>query len=92
MESSPQETANDTLSRFASLIRERNLDDLMKQFHEDCYWRDLVAYTWNIKSFEGREQILGMLRTQLQWVEPRKMGNRQRSAGQKRRWNFNRMV
>ena len=30
-------------------------------FHEDSYWRDLSAFTWNIKTMEGREAICGML-------------------------------
>ena len=31
-------------------------------FDEDCYWRDLVSFTWNIKTMEGQDQIADMLR------------------------------
>ena len=39
-------------------------------FTEDCYWRDLIAFTWNIKTLEGRAAIAGMLAETLPWVQP----------------------
>ena len=30
-------------------------------FADECYWRDLVSFTWNIKTLEGRGEIRGML-------------------------------
>ncbi len=24
-------------------------------FQDECYWRDLVSFTWNIKTMEGRD-------------------------------------
>src|SRR6202451_3843322 len=30
-------------------------------FLSDCYWRDLIAFTWNIKTLEGRAAITAML-------------------------------
>jgi putative flavoprotein involved in K+ transport len=30
-------------------------------FTDDCYWRDLVTFTWNIKTMEGQAQIADML-------------------------------
>ncbi len=29
-------------------------------FVEDCHWRDFVAFTWNIVTFQGREEIAAM--------------------------------
>ena len=40
-------------------------------FAEDAYWRDLVSFTWNIKTMEGREQIRDMLTQCLATVKPR---------------------
>ena len=40
-------------------------------FTEDCFWRDLVAFTWNIKTLEGRAEISAMLDQTLPWVQPR---------------------
>ena len=32
-----------------------------RAFTDDCYWRDLVTFTWNIKTLEGQAQIADML-------------------------------
>ena len=39
-------------------------------FTTDCYWRDLVSFTWNIKTMEGRAAIADMLASQLGTVQP----------------------
>jgi putative flavoprotein involved in K+ transport len=39
-------------------------------FAEDSYWRDLVSFTWNIKTMEGRDQIRQMLDGCLKTVRP----------------------
>jgi putative flavoprotein involved in K+ transport len=39
-------------------------------FTEDCYWRDLIAFTWNIKTVEGRAAITAMLDEMLPWIQP----------------------
>src|SRR5262245_2910442 len=39
-------------------------------FQEDGFWRDLVAFTWNIKTLEGRDQIRAMLERQLSAIQP----------------------
>ncbi|SDA51644.1 flavin-containing monooxygenase [Mesorhizobium qingshengii] len=39
-------------------------------FVDDCYWRDLLAFTWNVKTMEGREAIADMLRTTLPTTKP----------------------
>jgi putative flavoprotein involved in K+ transport len=39
-------------------------------FVEDSYWRDLIAFTWNIKTSEGREQIAAMLGATLAATQP----------------------
>ena len=40
-------------------------------FAEDAFWRDLVAFTWNIKTLEGRDAIRDMLTAQLAATQPR---------------------
>ncbi len=39
-------------------------------FGDECYWRDLVAFTWNIATQEGREGIAAMLKSTLPAVKP----------------------
>ena len=40
-------------------------------FGVDSYWRDLVTFTWNITTVEGRTGIADLLRTTLQQTRPR---------------------
>ncbi|GAB2480105.1 flavin-containing monooxygenase [Jatrophihabitans fulvus] len=39
-------------------------------FGEESYWRDLVAFTWNLKTLEGRDEIAAMLEATLPRVQP----------------------
>jgi len=43
-------------------------DAIANCFLEDGYWRDLLAFTWNIKTLEGPAQISDMLQAQLQHI------------------------
>lgn len=37
---------------------------------QECFWRDVVAFTWNIVTSEGPEQIQAMLASTLEGVRP----------------------
>jgi len=39
-------------------------------FGEECYWRDFVALTWNIRTVEGRPALEEMLRTTIPRCRP----------------------
>lgn len=39
-------------------------------FLDDSYWRDLVTFTWNIKTLEGKDEIRSMLNSQLASIKP----------------------
>jgi putative flavoprotein involved in K+ transport len=39
-------------------------------FEPEGFWRDLVAFTWNIKTMEGRAEIEDMLKAQLAAIGP----------------------
>ena len=39
-------------------------------FTEDCFWRDLIAFTWNIKTMEGPAAVEEMLAATLAQVQP----------------------
>ena len=40
-------------------------------FEPEGFWRDLVSFTWNIKTCEGRGEIKAMLAARLADVKPR---------------------
>ena len=58
------------LASFAGALARRDPDAVTALFATDCYWRDLLAFTWNIKTCEGREAIAAMLRARLDDVAP----------------------
>jgi hypothetical protein len=58
------------LSKFGDALAAGDPAAAAGLFTEDCYWRDLIAFTWNIKTLEGRAEIAGMLEETLPWVQP----------------------
>ena len=49
------------LDKFDAALAAGDLDAAVGMFAPECYWRDLVAFTWNIKTMEGRDQVRDML-------------------------------
>ncbi|WP_424347740.1 flavin-containing monooxygenase [Kocuria sp. CH-021] len=47
-----------------------NADAAAALFEEDGFWRDFLAFTWNLKTLEGRDQICRMLAQTLPHVRP----------------------
>src|SRR5690242_13950538 len=60
------------LDQFDAALAAGDLDAAVAMFAADCYWRDLVAFTWNIKTMEGRDQVREMLNACLARTKPRK--------------------
>jgi putative flavoprotein involved in K+ transport len=59
------------LREFAAALDRCDIQALKELFAPECHWRDLVAFTWNIKTMEGRESIGKMVGTVLDGVKPR---------------------
>ena len=49
----------------------QDADAVADLFLETGFWRDLAAFTWNLKTLEGRGQIAAMARAQLPKVAPK---------------------
>ena len=64
------ESVSGWLSDFEAALDRRDIDGAAAMFAEESYWRDLVSFTWNIKTLEGRQEIADMLRAQLEDVQP----------------------
>ena len=60
----------DWLSRFAAALDRNDLSAATDLFGDECYWRDLVCFTWNIKTLEGKDEIRAMLAATLSDVRP----------------------
>jgi putative flavoprotein involved in K+ transport len=58
------------LASFADALERRDVDAAASHFIETSYWRDLVSFTWNIVTVEGRAAIAAMLKARLVDVRP----------------------
>jgi putative flavoprotein involved in K+ transport len=58
------------LGDFERALTARDIDAASALFVEDCFWRDLVAFTWNIATMEGHQGVRHMLGETLDRVQP----------------------
>ena len=58
------------LSAFGDALEANDPARAAALFTEDGFWRDLVAFTWNLKTLEGRAEISDMLTATLARVQP----------------------
>ncbi|MUL45928.1 NAD(P)/FAD-dependent oxidoreductase [Mycobacterium sp. CBMA293] len=67
---SPQQRVEAWLANFEAALAAQDIDGVAGMFAVDSFWRDLVAFTWNLKTVAGRDQIAGMLRARLADAAP----------------------
>jgi putative flavoprotein involved in K+ transport len=58
------------LDDFGAALSKGDIEAACDMFQDDCHWRDLVSFTWNIKTVEGKEQVADMLSHQLATTKP----------------------
>lgn len=66
----PTHIATEWLKKFADAMAGGDAAAAANLFAEESYWRDLVIFTWNIKTMEGRDSIRAMLDARLGEVKP----------------------
>jgi len=59
--STPTAQVQRWLTDFASAAARGEFGKATSMFGDDSYWRDLVSFTWNLKTAEGPQQIQAML-------------------------------
>ncbi|MET0291374.1 MAG: NAD(P)/FAD-dependent oxidoreductase [Steroidobacteraceae bacterium] len=59
------------IARFAEAVAKPDAADWSSLFADECYWRDLLAFTWDIATLEGREAIAAMVQSQSPAVAPK---------------------
>lgn len=70
-ESDPRGRVEVWLERFETALAARDVEAAAGLFAVDSYWRDLLAFTWNIVTVEGRDGVGGMLAERLNGTDPR---------------------
>ena len=68
--SAPGNATTTWLADFEKALTTRDIDAAAGLFVDDCFWRDLVAFTWNIVTVEGPEGVRDMLGQTLDRVQP----------------------
>ncbi len=58
------------LADFENALAARDFHAAAALFVDDCFWRDLVAFTWNIVTVEGRDGVRDLLGKTLDRVKP----------------------
>ena len=49
------------LARFAAALAKPDPDAAAALFVQDCYWRDLLAFTWTLRTLEGRQAVRALV-------------------------------
>lgn len=58
------------LGRFEEALNDNDGDRLGALFHTESHWRDVLAFTWAITTFNGRQDILKPLRANVAAMSP----------------------
>jgi putative flavoprotein involved in K+ transport len=70
LESAATATATGWLDAFAEALTAGDVEAVQGLFCDDCYWRDLLAFTWNIATMEGKPSFAEMLKARLAPTAP----------------------
>ncbi|MER9841332.1 NAD(P)/FAD-dependent oxidoreductase [Mesorhizobium australicum] len=70
LERTPTTKAQALLDKLGKALETGDIDAAVNCFQADCYWRDLVTFTWNLRTMEGQEQIRDMLKATLAGTLP----------------------
>jgi len=70
LERTPTTKAQALLDKFGKALETGDIDTAVNCFQVDCYWRDLVTFTWNLKTMEGKDQVRDMLKATLAETRP----------------------
>mgnify|MGYP001160173838 CR=1 FL=1 len=63
--------AGQVIADLGKALEKGDIDAAAGLFQDDCYWRDLITFTWNIRTMEGKDAIRDMLSSQLKAIKPR---------------------
>ena len=58
------------LKQFGAALDRQDWSAVVDLFCEECYWRDLISFTWNITTLEGKAQIQAMLAATISPAQP----------------------
>lgn len=57
----PVKVATDIITSFDNAVRQKDFDTVAGLFHENGYWRDHLALSWDFRTSKGRQAIASRL-------------------------------
>src|SRR6476646_532461 len=57
----PRRIAENWLSAFSEALKARNYERVARMMHADCYWRDLLTFSWDFKTLHGVDEVKSWL-------------------------------
>jgi putative flavoprotein involved in K+ transport len=67
---SAPDRADAWLAGFEQALASRDVEAAAAMFATESYWRDLVTFTWNLKTVEGRDGVRDLLGATLDHTDP----------------------
>jgi putative flavoprotein involved in K+ transport len=68
--STPTAQVSSWLADFGTAVSRGDFGRATSMFGDESYWRDLVSFTWNLKTAEGPQQIQAMLEATMPNAKP----------------------
>ena len=65
-----QQRVDSWLADFEAALTARDVERAAGLFAPTCFWRDLIAFTWNLRTVEGRDGVTDLLTEVLDTVDP----------------------
>jgi len=69
-EAIPEQRTDAWLAAFEAALRDRDVDRAAAMFAATSFWRDLVAFSWNITTVENPDGVAGLLTSTLEDTDP----------------------
>ena len=69
-DTTPSQQAQAWLTAFDTALQRRDIEAAVALMGDDCYWRDLVSFTWNLCTQESPAAVRAMLQARLDDVAP----------------------
>ncbi|THH30839.1 hypothetical protein EUX98_g3351 [Antrodiella citrinella] len=60
-----QKVANDFVNSFAKAVKANDVSGILSLLHPDAWWRDTLALTWDLRTFQGHANIKQFLTDRL---------------------------
>jgi hypothetical protein len=70
LEVDPAAVAQNWFQTFANYVQANDVDGILSQFMDDVFWRDILAFTWDFRTFFGNNRIKQFLIDRLPTTKP----------------------